>query len=145
MLRRSPTPPARDLPSSMRTGPWPHPSLTGMGSFKRSGSPDGQWIAGARYSGDNYDIWKIHPDGGGLTQVTNLPGDELSPTWSPDGGQLAFEDRPTADIPSHIARVSSSGGTVTNLTPGHGRDYEPSWSPTAIASSSSAPGSTEVS
>jgi Tol biopolymer transport system component len=89
-------------------------------------SPDGQWLVGAHYVGD-YDIWKIRPDGSDLTQLTDLPGDQFNPTLSPDGTEIAFEDRETTNW--EIATVSIDGGAVTNITQASGKDFEPSWSP----------------
>ncbi|MBP7021431.1 MAG: S9 family peptidase [Planctomycetes bacterium] len=69
-------------------------------NFKRVGnialSPDGKQVAYTVASYDmetnksNTDIWMINTDGTNLTQVTNKPGYEGAPKWSPDGKQLGF-------------------------------------------------------
>ncbi len=41
--------------------------------------------------GEYYDLWKIKPDGTGLAQLTDGPGQESSPTCSPDGKWAAFQ------------------------------------------------------
>jgi len=82
---------------------------------------------GARWTDGDYDIWKIRPDGNDLAQLTDIPGDQLSPTVSPDGTTIAFEDRQTANW--EIDVVDIDGGTVTNLTQTSRRDFDPSWSP----------------
>ena len=97
-------------------------------------SPDGQWIVGAmpKATGDqSLEIWKIHPDGTGLTQLTDRDGDQLNPTLSPDGSMIAFEDRNTADYHTdQIGVVSSTpGGVVTDLTSAAHPHWWPSWSP----------------
>ena len=55
-------------------------------------SPDGKWIAFATEiaSGARSNIWLVHPDGSGLTQLTRGPTHDDEPAWSPDGRQVAF-------------------------------------------------------
>lgn len=105
----------------------PHEVPNGEGFFFAEWSPNGDWIAGARYTDGNYDIWKIRPDGSDATQLTWLPGDQITPTWDPDGSRIAFEDRQTGDW--NISLVDAEGGDVTVLTDDAGDDYEPTWSP----------------
>lgn len=99
----------------------------GAGFAPEDWSPDGQWIAGTMASGANTDIWVIHPNGDGLTQLTNLPGRQTAPSWSPDGSEIAFEDDRGTD--SDITVVGASGGATTAITSGGGNDFSPSWSP----------------
>ncbi len=101
----------------------PNTSSFGLGEW----SPDGQWLVGARWVDGDYDIWKIRPNGSDLTQLTDIPGDQLSPTISPDGTTIALEDRETTDW--EIDAVGIDGGSVTNLTQTAGKDFDPSWSP----------------
>ena len=113
-------------------------SLTGM--FHPEWSPDGEWIAVARHSDGDYDIWKVRSDGSEATQLTDLPGDQVWPTWSPDGGWIAFEDQQAG---TDVSKVTSAGGTPIELTTTPGYDGGPNWSPDgqSIAfSSSRAPG-----
>ena len=59
-------------------------------------SPAGDWIAFISDRGDKYEIWKIRPDGGGLSPMTHEPGKEvIAPVWSPDGKRLAYQIRNT--------------------------------------------------
>jgi TolB protein len=101
----------------------PNTSSFGLGEW----SPDGQWLIGAHSDGVDFDIWKIRPDGNDLTQLTDLPGDQLNPTVSPDGTMIAFEDRQTNNW--EIASVGVGGGAATNLTQTAGKDFDPTWSP----------------
>ena len=90
-------------------------------------SPDGQWIAGVVSTSGNDDIWLIHPNGTGLTQLTSLPGRQIAPSWSPDGSKIAFENDHGAD--SDVWVVDAAGGVAVALTSGGGNDFHPSWSP----------------
>ena len=93
-------------------------------------SPDGEWIAMSKRTleDDDWDLWKIRPDGTDLTQIIDRPGNQLGATWSPDGTQIAFEDWVPQDD-SDIALVGANGGAVTTLTPNTESDAHPSWSP----------------
>jgi hypothetical protein len=67
-------------------------------------SPSGEWIAFHR-KGDSrgeWNIWIVHPDGTGETQLTTSQGESSHPTWSPDATRIAFQryqrDSDTYDI-----------------------------------------------
>jgi hypothetical protein len=98
-------------------------------------SPDGEWIAFTRDSGQTTDVWKIRPDGSDLTQLTDLavthPGlFANSPvSWSPSGAELAF----TLTDRQHpkVVRMSAVGGALTDVTSrlGIGPVDGAAWSP----------------
>ena len=57
-------------------------------------SPDGGWIAFLSDRAGKYEIWKIRPNGQGLSQMTYEPGREvIAPVWSPDGRKLLYQIR----------------------------------------------------
>jgi Tol biopolymer transport system component len=57
-------------------------------------SPDGTRIAFMSQTwegaGGNYEIFVMNADGTGVTQLTDVPGDDGWPAWSPDGTRIAF-------------------------------------------------------
>ena len=54
-------------------------------------SPDGKRIVFQRNSiGGGLDIWVIDADGKNPAQLTTDPGNDLFPTWFPDGNRIAF-------------------------------------------------------
>ncbi len=53
--------------------------------------PVGGWIAFASWQDGDADIWAVRPDGTGLRQLTNMPGSEFTPQWSPDSTRIAYD------------------------------------------------------
>jgi Tol biopolymer transport system component len=95
-------------------------------------SPDGNRIAfmspgSSGFTGNdpNYDIFVVNADGSGLEQLTDDPGQDGFPSWSPAGTKLAFSStrddcsnsdardcRTTGDIgPYHTVYVMNVDGT----------------------------------
>jgi dipeptidyl aminopeptidase/acylaminoacyl peptidase len=95
-------------------------------------SPDGAWIAyvvnkaGAQESSftdiaedRNSDIFVAPAAGGQPRQLTNRPGPDSAPRWSPDGKWLAFnswEDPSVWAQETDLFVVSAGGGEPRNLT-----------------------------
>jgi dipeptidyl aminopeptidase/acylaminoacyl peptidase len=94
-------------------------------------SPDGKQIAFAsnRSTPDpdatyNVDIWVAAADnndkGAHLTKISSSLGEDRSPSWSPDGSQIAFSTQLDPKLfqysTKHIAVAPSSGGEVKVLT-----------------------------
>jgi hypothetical protein len=89
-------------------------------------------------------IYVMAADGSGVTNLTNNPGDDYGPVWSPDGTRIAFgSDR---DGNSKIYVMAADGSGVTNLTNNPGGDYNVVWSPdgTRLAFQSDRDGNAEV-
>jgi Tol biopolymer transport system component len=99
-------------------------------------SPDGRRIAFAKRDlgresaeGSDYeaDIYVMKADGTEPTRLTDRAGWESTPSWSPDGDQIAFstEDGEEGDI----FVVNSDGSELTRLTDLPGIEIDPTWSP----------------
>lgn len=59
------------------------------------------------------DVWAVRVNGRNLRRLTNMRGEALSPSWSPDGGRVIFTH---IDKRSHGLGVYSMGaGTVTRM------------------------------
>jgi Tol biopolymer transport system component len=55
-----------------------------------SWSPRGHWIAFTSKRDDDYEIYRIRPDGTQLERLTRLPGPDAHPSFSHDGEWIAF-------------------------------------------------------
>lgn len=53
-------------------------------------SPDNQWIAFTSKRNGDYDVYRVRPDGSGLTRLTTTPGNDAHLAWSSDGQWIAF-------------------------------------------------------
>ncbi|HSP54779.1 MAG TPA: hypothetical protein VLS25_04245 [Dehalococcoidia bacterium] len=101
-------------------------------------SPDGTKIAFTRVDAvsspgvqGQYDIAVINADGSGLTMLTDDPGIDQDPAWSPDGGQIAFASYRDGVENFEIFVMASDGNGLRQLT-NAGDGYvsaSPSWSP----------------
>ena len=72
-----------------------------------------------------YEIFTMDTDSGEPIQITNNRHDSFSPTWSPDGRQIAF------NRDSHIYVIDADGENLRQLTrpKNNERDLHPDWSP----------------
>ena len=83
--------------------------------FQSAFSADGKQIAfvwGGESEG-NADIYVRRIEGGNWVRITNQPGDDVNPVWSPDGGTIAFY-RSSADGDG-VFLVPSLGGAERKL------------------------------
>jgi dipeptidyl aminopeptidase/acylaminoacyl peptidase len=76
----------------------------------------------------------MNPDGTGVTQLTDSPGFDVAPAWSPDGSKIVFSSERDGIFagPLTPARkiyvMNADGSGQTRLTSGTTVDASPSWS-----------------
>jgi Tol biopolymer transport system component len=100
-----------------------------LGDHVGGWSPDGTKLA--IYRGvldiEQFDIWDVNADGSGEVQLTDDPGDEFSPVFSPDAARIAFMRR--LGDQWDIFVMNADGTDVTRLTDDPLDDAFPQWSP----------------
>ncbi len=79
-----------------------------------SWSPDSGQIGFVSTTGGHPDVYVIHTDGTGLTDLTHDPSAAYGPLWSPDGSVLFFETN--RDGNWEIYQMNPDGTGQTNLT-----------------------------
>jgi TolB protein len=73
---------------------------------------------------DNHDdVWTINADGTNLTRLTESPGFDFDPSWSPDGARIAFRKERSGE--TEIWLMNADGTDQRRLTAG----LSPTWSP----------------
>lgn len=91
-------------------------------SMSVSASPDGRTLA-IDLQGS---VWVIPAAGGVARQVTDAYNDARHPTFSPDGGSIAFQGYRAGGY--DIWAISPDGSNQRQLTSGPWDDREPAWS-----------------
>jgi Tol biopolymer transport system component len=107
-----------------------HEGQVGAGCGHPSWAPDSRRLACSCGSGREYDLYIIDLGDGGRTHLTDYPGEELEPAWSPDGLHVAF--RSNLGAATHQERsiyvVDADGTDLRRLTEGSW-DTNPAWAP----------------
>lgn len=95
---------------------------------RNSWSPDGRALAfyAGRREDRSRNIYLIGITGGEISQLT-FDGDNLAPSFSPDGGWIAFTSYRDGDNDIYVMRPD--GTNAINLTQNSGSDYQPRWGP----------------
>ncbi len=83
---------------------------------------------------DHKDLFLARPDGSDAHPIiTDIPGEHVSPAWSPDGARLAFVVRDPKTPNGSIWTSAADGSGAALLTDGEGQCpdgiFHPSWSP----------------
>lgn len=75
----------------------------------------------------NYEIYSLDPETGQREQLTDDPGADLEPVWSPDGETIAFVSDRDGDFEVYVMRAD--GSEVRQLTRNFAEDRMPRWQP----------------
>jgi Tol biopolymer transport system component len=95
----------------------------------------------------NSELYVVNADGSGLQRLTNTPGTELRPAWSPDGTQLVYDLSVDDPLVSRDLFIINADGTgARQLVTGGNDNIHASWSPEGerIAFSSRRNGSGDI-
>lgn len=98
----------------------------------QSWAPDAGAIAYSAWSDGsdvpmNEEIFVVRLSDGAITDLTNDPATDHSPSWSPDGTRIAFaSDR---DGTTELYLMNADGSGLSRLTYGIGAEGRASWSP----------------
>lgn len=112
-------------------------------------SPDGKWIAFASDRDGDFEVYKIRPDGTGLTQLTNntdadgfradffttFDGLFANPapilrggiSWSPDGTKIVFSSDRNGNF--DLFTINADGTGLAQITTHSANDLSPFWLP----------------
>ena len=102
------------------------PLQPNQSAFGTSPGPNEQ-IAFYSERDGNQEIYVMNADGSNQTRLTNNPGNDSDPSWSPDHTMIAFEsDR---DGNSNIYVMNADGSNQNRLTNNPADDSNPRWSP----------------
>jgi Tol biopolymer transport system component len=91
-------------------------------------SQDGQWVVFTQERQGLSDVYRVHPDGSGLQQLTRDPAFDDQGALSPDNSTLAFvstRESGTADV--WLLNIAKN--EYRNLTRNHSGNFRPNWSP----------------
>jgi len=97
-------------------------------NYNASFSADGRWIVFTSDRSGSADIYRVHPDGSGLEQLTHDPAFDDQGALSPDGKTLAFVSTRDGGM-ANIWLLDLKSGRARNLTSDHSGNFRPSWSP----------------
>jgi len=103
--------------------PLPVPTVAGTIAFERYSMPGGDLTG---------DIYIVKADGTGLKQLTNGPGHDGQPWWSPDGKQILYTVYPEGSGDSRDATMwvmNADGSGKRRLTKAAVRGAAMGWSP----------------
>jgi TolB protein len=92
-------------------------------------SPDGKKIAFASNRFGHWDLFLMDLSSGEVTQLTDTPEYEGSPTWSPDGSFIAYEAYLDDNLEIVVGPADNPTKDAIRLTSSPTADYSPTWAP----------------
>lgn len=92
-------------------------------------SPNGKQIAFVSNRGHafNKELYLMDVNGANVRRLTDSPGLDTEPSWSPDGGRIAFSSEHFGKL--DICLLNLTNGAITRVTSNAAEDVEPAWSP----------------
>jgi Tol biopolymer transport system component len=142
-------------PDEFTAEPTPSPRSTPAASF--AGGGGGQIAFQSSRRDGNFEVYVMDADGNNVVRLTDNPGWDMAPVWSPDGTQIAFmssrdDPDPRGCLTSgngcndEIYVMDADGDNVTCLTCDPAPDGPADWSPdgTRIAFVSERDGNPEI-
>ena len=75
----------------------------------------------------NWEIYVMNADGSDQKNLSNHPGFDSNPSWSPDGRRIVFFSDRDGDRDIYV--MDSNGSNVVQLTDNQAADHSPAWSP----------------
>ena len=112
----------QDLPlTRITTGSWNDidPSL----------SPDRTQLAFASDRSGFWDLYVMNLQNGAVSQVTNSPQYDSSPSWSPDAQWLVFETYTNDNLEISVVSVNDRTQPILPITDDPASDHSPVWAP----------------
>lgn len=103
--------------------PAPAPTATPLPTLP---IPAGRLLFTATISG-NDEIYLINSDGSALQNLTNDPGEDRSPQWSPDGQHIVFVSKRNGN--RDIYMINRDGSGLVNLTNHPAAETQFAWAP----------------
>ena len=107
--------------------PTPTPTATVTATPTPVATPAGtpSRIAFTSNRDDNEEIYVMNADGGGLTNLTSNPAEDMEPVWLPDGAKMAFTSK--RDGNRELYLMSADGSSLANLTSTSANEGQPAW------------------
>ena len=96
--------------------PWPTPDNSTVSRIAFATNRDGNW-----------EVYVMNSDGSNPHNLTNNPGTDSHPSWSPDGSKIAFQTERDGNWEIYV--MNADGSEQTRMTNDRGIDRSPAWSP----------------
>ena len=92
-------------------------------------APDEETVAVARMDPETgtHDVWLFELSRGTVSRLTFYPGEETTPIWAPDGGQIAFSSNQDGQ-PNLYLKAASGSQSEEELLPSDVSKYPTDWS-----------------